>query len=220
MPILTSEMIELFTKGGRSYRRKQAVAIGEPYPAKKGWKTRVIGKEITQKQLETFVRESNNKEAKEQYFQKSKKVGSELLGAFSLAKKLIVNEGKTLATAIKISSKNKSFDVRELESMLRDKVHQANDLKLQSKAQLYESIDDGVWLAENTRYTLKNIITKVQEKHGYKIKAHIEKGIRDRLPEDFFNKRAVKPKGSGEIKRSRTLSDWSNNQHMKSIMDE
>lgn len=229
MPKLTAEMIDLYMKGGRSYRRQQALAIGESYPAKKGWRERITGKVITQAQLNKFIKESSNTKAKDEYFKskkKNKKTGKHndlpdsLKEGFSLACWLIKDKGRDFITAVSIAANKHNCSKVELEKLVQIEIPETLNADLQDKAKLKGAIDHGVWLAENTNITLKNIIVKASEKFGYKVKSHIEKGIRDNLPENFFQKRAVMPVGAGENQRSRVLTDWSNKQHMKSIKTE
>lgn len=52
---ITEEWIETYTTaGGAGINRSQVAAVGEVWPAKKGWKNRLVGKLITEGQRELF----------------------------------------------------------------------------------------------------------------------------------------------------------------------
>lgn len=86
---------------------------------------------------------------------------------------------------------------------------------------LKEAISLALWLVKDKDYNLKKGVAKASEKRGYKIKAHIERGVRKRLPEDFLADRSSAFQNSStHMGKHMILESIAQKRHMKSIMEE
>lgn len=233
--ILTEEFLTKHLTNGRGFKRKQAEALGEKYPLVKGWKERIIGKEYPLESIRKFVKASGKSELLKEFnkgqgnstntkplVKRSKIERTSLSEAISLANWLVTKKGKTIKTAINIASKNKNCPDKDAIAKGLESELPSNILTTSSSEELLlkEAINEGVWLINNSRMTLKNVIDKVAEKHSYKPKTHIEKGIRAKFDENFFSKRAKAPAGSGYNHHRRQIETHQNLKHIKSIMNE
>ncbi|OUR60532.1 hypothetical protein A9Q74_13005 [Colwellia sp. 39_35_sub15_T18] len=231
--ILTKELLEENLTGRSGFKKKQALALGEKYPLKTGWKKRIINNEFTAQQISRFISAGKNKKTKDKIkITKSLKQNNKIKidnntpfgKAVSLACWLIKDQNKSLKSTIQIVS-------RKYEYPNKDEIQEAVIAKLPKgefekaigkKTVLKDAIDDAVWLVNNTKFTLSNIINKIADKHAYKPKSHIEKGIRDSFSDDYFKSRAKIPKGSviGTSTQERAIENWQQNKHIKSIMED
>ena len=228
--ILTKELLEENLTGKSGFNRKQALALGEVYPLKTGWKDRLINKEFTAQQISRFISAGKNKNTKDKT--KSKKKNSKIKvddntpfgKAVSLACWLIKDQNKSLKSSIQIVSKKYELTNIEViqEAILLKLPKSEFEKAIGKKTVLKDSIDDAVWLIKNTKLTLSNIINKIADKHGYKPKSHIEKGIRDNFSDDYFKSRAKIPKGVviGTSTQARAIDNWQQSKHIKSIMED
>lgn len=228
--ILTKELLEENLTGRSGFNRKQASALGEKYPLKTGWKERLVNKEFTEQQISRFISAGKNKKAKSKT--KSKKNGNQIeindntsFGkAVSLAYWLIKDQNKSLTSAIQIASKkHESSDIGKIQEAVLSKLPKSDvEKSIGKKTVLKDAVDDAVWFVSNTKLTLSHIIDKIADKHGYKPKSHIEKGIRDNFPEGYFKSRAKIPKGTviGTSTQERAIENWQQNKHINSIMED
>ncbi|PAY03173.1 hypothetical protein CKO50_01205 [Pseudoalteromonas sp. HM-SA03] len=51
---------------------------------------------------------------------------------------------------------------------------------------LYQAVDLALWLILEKNRSFKSAVSIASSKRGYKVKAHIEKHIRDVIPPEFF----------------------------------
>jgi hypothetical protein len=231
--ILTKELLEENLTGRSGFKRKQALALGEVYPLKTGWKDRVINKEFTAQQISNFISAGKNKKTKGKIKKsESKKKNNKnkfddntpLGKAVNLACWLIKDQNKSLKSAIQIVSKKYEYpNIEEIQEAILTKLPIGEfEKSIGKKTVLKDAVDDAIWLVNNTKFTLNNIINKMAEKHGYKPKSHIEKGIRDNFSDDFFKSRAKIPKGAviGTSTQTRAIENWQQNKHIKSIMED
>ena len=84
---------------------------------------------------------------------------------------------------------------------------------------LRDAISLGLWLVRDKGWSLKNGVKKASEKRDYKVKAHIEKGIREQLPEDFLIDRALdlRPRAVKEDIKTKAEKE-KQRQHIKDIL--
>jgi len=235
--ILTKELLEENLTGRSGFNRKQALALGEVYPLKTGWKDRLINKEFTAQQISRFISAGKNKNKNKKTKEKIKKTKSQKTNskikvddntpfgkAVSLACWLIKDQKKSLISSIQIVSKKYELsNIEVIQEAILSKLPKSEFEKaIGKKTILKDSIDDAVWLVKNTKLTLSNIINKIADKHSYKPKSHIEKGIRDNFSDDYFKSRAKIPKGVviGTSTQARAIDNWQQSKHIKSIMED
>lgn len=229
--LLTKELLEENLTGGKGFKRQQALALGEKYPLTTGWKGRLINREFTDKQISRFISAGKNKKTKDK-IKKTKSLkkhnsddGDTPFGkAVNLACWLIRDKNKSLTSAIQIVSKKYEYsNVEEIQEAVLVKLPKGELKKaVGKKTVLKDAVDDAVWLVNNTKLTLSNIISKTSDKHSYKPKSHIEKGVRANFPDDYFKARTKIPKGAviGVSTQARAIEHWQQNKHIKSIMED
>jgi hypothetical protein len=238
--ILTKELLEDNLTGGKGFKRNQALALGEVYPIKKGWKERVIGKEFTQQQVDEFISAGNNSKVKSIILPSKKNKSKGRTKNVKTIKKIINTDDNTsLAKAVSLACwliKDKNSAFKYAVEIASNKYNYPNQEKIQNavlklisdnhfekaiskKTILKNAIDYSVWLVTNTKFTLKNIIDKSAEKHSYKPKSHIERGIRESFSDVYFESRSKIPKGAvvGTSTQARAVERWEQKKHMNAI---